>query len=147
LLFELGDAVGQLLAVGRELLSLLPKALFALLGVALGGAALLKNAAELVGLLLLLLGELIGLAGHLANAPGILLALQRAESLGGFAEAIGSAAGIRGALLLGGGAVEGVGGFAQGVDSALDARIAGGLRLTLRSALRLAARLTLRIGL
>lgn len=100
LLLELCETIGQLLTILRELLRLAPEALFAFLGIALPGAALLENLAEAVRLPLLFIGELIGLTGHLAHAAGILLALQRAQSLGGLAEPVRGAAGIRGALLL-----------------------------------------------
>jgi hypothetical protein len=98
LLLELRDAIGQLLPVLRELLSLLPEILFAFLGLALTSTALLKHAAQAIGLPLLFVRKLIGLASHLVDAAGILLALKGTEGLRGFAEAIGGPAGIGGAL-------------------------------------------------
>lgn len=126
---------------------LLPEALFALFGIALTRAALLENLAEPIGLLLLLIGELIGLIGHLTHTAGILLALQRAQSFGGFAEAIRRAACIGSALLLGSRAVEGVGGLAERIESALDARIGGLLRLAAALSLRLSGLARLATGL
>ncbi len=102
--------------------------MFAVLGSATAGAALLENLAEAVGLPLLFVRELISLIGHAAEAAGILLALQSAQRAGGVAEAVSGAAGIGGALLLRRGAIERVGGFAERVDGLLDAGIAGGLQ-------------------
>ncbi|HEX4150099.1 MAG TPA: hypothetical protein VHY20_13965 [Pirellulales bacterium] len=75
--------------------------------------------------------QLIRLIGHLADAPGILLALHSAEGLGGVAEAIGGVPSIGGALLLRSGSAQRVSRCAQRIDSALDARVGRILRLAL----------------
>lgn len=150
LLFELRKPVGKFLSILRELLGLLPEALpvlagLGLFGLALADATLLQEAAELAGLTLLFVGELVSLTGHLIDAAGILLALHAAEGAHGIAEAVGRAARVGCALLLGSGAIEGVRGLAERIDGVLHAGIVcAALRLSGLSCLRgLVLRLTL----
>ncbi len=75
--------------------------------------------ANMIGLLLLPPSQLFGGLRHRVEAAGGILLLHSAKQVGGFAQAVGGAAGIGRAGILGGGALHVVGGLAQAVERLL----------------------------
>ena len=83
----------------------------------------------MIRLLLLPGRQLIGRLGHRVEAAGGVLLLRAAKQVGGFAQAVGGAAGIGRAGILGGGALHVFVGLAQAVERLLRGLLAavGGL--------------------
>ena len=93
------------------------------------GILLSHQVAHAIRLLLLPRRQLFGRLGHRVEAAGGVLLLHAAQQVGGFAQAVGGAAGIGRAGILRGGALHVVVGLAQAVERLLGRLLAavGGL--------------------
>ena len=129
LLREARQVVGHLLAIVDHLVDFLGGRVVRLLAGGASGILLRHQVAHVIRLLLLLGRQLIGRLGHRVEAAGGVLLLHAAQQVGGFAQAVGGAAGIGRAGALRGGAPHVVVGLAQAVERLLGRLLAavGGL--------------------
>jgi hypothetical protein len=96
-----------------------------------------RHLAEFFGLGSFFLCQTIGFARHFVKASIRVLLLGAAKKVGGFAEAVGGAAGFGVALLAGGGLAHVVVGLLQAIESLLNTGIAGTLLAGLATLARL----------
>jgi hypothetical protein len=136
LLGEASQVIGHLLAIVDHLVDFLGGRILRRRATGARGILLRHQIAHVIRLLLLLGRQLIGRLGHRVETAGGVLLLRAAQQIGGFAQAIGRAAGIGGAGILGGRAPHVFVGLAQAVERLLGRLLAavGGL---LRGPLRI----------
>ena len=129
LLGEARQVIGHLLAIVDHFVDFLGGRVVRRLAGGASGILLRHQVAHVIRLLLLPGRQLIGRLGHRVEAAGGVLLLHAAKQVGGFAQAVGGAAGIGRAGILGDGAPHVVVGLAQAVERLLGRLLAavGGL--------------------
>jgi hypothetical protein len=125
------QVIAHLLAIVDHLVHFLGGRVALLLTGGASGILLSHQVAHLIRLLLLLGGQLIGRLGHGVEVAGCVLLLRASKQAFGFAQAVGGAAGIGRAGILGGGALHVLVGLAQAVE-----RLLGGLLATVGGLVR-----------
>src|SRR5579863_1689182 len=130
----MGQIVRHLLAIVDHFVDFLRSDVLRLLAGGSGGFLFGDQIAHVIRLLLLAGRQLIGRLGHRVEATGGVLLLHASKKIGGLAEAVGRAAGIGRAGVLGGGALHVLVGLAQAVERLLGRLLAavGGLFRRLR---------------
>jgi hypothetical protein len=129
LLSQVRQVIGHLLAIGDHFVDFLSGKSLLLLAGGAGGILLGDQIANMIGLLLLFVRQLSGRLGHRVEAAGGVLLLHAAKQIRGFAQAVGRAAGIGRAGILGSGAPHVVVGLTQTVERLLG-RLRAGLPRT-----------------